>query len=100
MPRLIIAGREVVGNFGRGNGRKSFGFSGQRSGKRTLERDGENFVHGVDEVELHGVLDVVGQLGEVFLVGAGQDGFEDSGAQSGEEFFLEAADGAAPCRGA
>jgi len=66
---------------------------GQRGGQRTFERQGEHLVHLIDKVELDGVLDVVGQLGDVLLVGARQDDFEDAGAQGGQQLLLQSADG-------
>jgi hypothetical protein len=82
------AGGDVAGDLGRWlDCGENFGFRWQR-GQRTLKRERQHLVHIVHEVELHGVPDVVGQLGYVLLVGAGQDGFKEAGAQSGQQFLF------------
>src|SRR5262249_11686590 len=53
----------------------------------------QDFVHRVDEVQLHYGLEVFRQVSEVLFVVLGQDGFEDSCAMGCEELFFEAADG-------
>jgi hypothetical protein len=62
-------------------------------GQRRLQRDLENLVHGVDEVQLHRAAQVFGDFGDIFLVVFGKDDFEESGAVSRQQFFFQTADG-------
>ena len=68
-------------------------------GQRLFERDGQHLVHGVDEMQLHGVAQVFGDLGHVLFVFLGQDDFEESGAMRGQKLFLQSRRWAGLCRG-
>ena len=47
-----------------------------KAGQRRFESDRENLVHGVDEMQLHGIAQVFGNLGDIFFVVLGQNHFE------------------------
>ena len=57
-------------------------------GQRRFERDLQHLVHGVDEVQLHGVAEIFGHLGQIFFVVARQDHFKESGAMRGQQLFF------------
>src|SRR5580658_197677 len=82
-------GRYLTGR----NGGQHFDFGGNEFRQRLFESQSQDLVHRIDEVELHGIFDVVGKLGYVFLVGARQDKIKDAGTQRGEQLLLQSADG-------
>ena len=81
------------GMWGGGDGGECGGRLFLQLGHWAFESDLEDLVHLLDEVQLHGVLQELGEVGQVALVLGGQDGFEDAGAVGGEELLLQAADG-------
>src|ERR1700722_2754010 len=68
------------------------GFDLAKRGQGRLERDFQHLVHSLDEMQLHGIAEVFGNLGYVFLVVLGQNHFEKAGAMGGEEFFFQSSD--------
>src|ERR1700728_2327224 len=60
--------------------------------QRRFQRNLQNLVHGIDEVQLHGVAQIFGNLGQILFVVPRQDDLEESGAMCRQQFFLESAD--------
>ena len=61
--------------------------------ERGFQGDLEHLVHRFHEMQLHGIAQVLRDLGYVFLVVFGQDDFEESGAVRRQQLLFQAADG-------
>ena len=51
----------------------------------------QHIIHGIDEAQLHFILDVVRNIRQVFFVVLGQNDFPYGVTMSSQQFFLEAA---------
>jgi hypothetical protein len=71
-------------------GRRGVGMDSESAG---MECDGECIEDASDEVDLHALADFGGDFGPVFTVVLGEDDLAETGAVSGEDLFLDAADG-------
>ena len=75
------------------DGLHRLGIDARHIGEGRLKRDGQHLVHGVHEMEFHGIAQVLGNLRQVFLVILRQDDFEQAGAVRGEQLFFKSANG-------
>ena len=57
------------------------------------ESDFQNLVHGFHEVELHGLLDGIGDVRKILFILPRHDRFQDAMAVRGHQLLLETADG-------
>jgi len=80
--------RALLGRWWRGNDCEHFRSFFLELGYRRFESQRQNFIHGIDEVEFHGALQIFGQISQVLLIVLGQDGFEDSCTMRREQLLF------------
>ena len=55
--------------------------------------DIQHLIHTIHQMQLHGVAQIFGNLGDVLFIFLGQNDFEDSRAMGRQKLFFEPADG-------
>src|SRR6266849_5784985 len=87
----LLVRRRTLGGQGRdGRDRLRRLFAALR--ERLLQGHGQNLIHGFDKTQLHGIAQILRNLGQVFLIVLRQDHLEQSGAMRGQKFFFQSAD--------